>query len=192
MLGRPHYHACLFGFTFPDITERLVRGSVVKYSPSLEEIWGLGYCVIGDVTFESAAYVARYVTKKVTGKAAVDHYNEIDYSTGEILRELHPEYVTMSRRPGIASDWFDKYHSEIYGYDSVVVRGREMKPPKFYDGKYEILFPSDMKRVKRDRVEAVKVHVGLDERLCVREKISEIEEKRRVRGYEENDGSGSL
>jgi hypothetical protein len=72
--------------------------------------------------------------KKVNGQAKKSHYEVIDYETGEII-DLKPEYTTMSRKPGIAGDWFDKYHPDVYPSDSIHVDGREMRPPKFYDKK---------------------------------------------------------
>ena len=64
-LGRPHFHACLFGLDFDDKQLYIVRDDVKLYtSATLEKIWGKGFVTIGDVTFESAAYVARYIAKK--------------------------------------------------------------------------------------------------------------------------------
>ena len=39
-------------------------GAITYRSDILSDIWGLGYCTVGDCTPESAGYVARYVTKK--------------------------------------------------------------------------------------------------------------------------------
>jgi hypothetical protein len=49
--------------------------------------------------------------KKVNGSLKKFHYEVIDYDTGEVV-DLKPEYTTMSRRPGIAGDWFDKYKDD--------------------------------------------------------------------------------
>ena len=93
LLSRPHYHACLFGFDFSDKVLWSTRGGVRLYrSKVLEKLWTFGFSTIGDVTFESAAYVARYCTKKITGDEADKHYNG-----------RSPEYVTMSRRPCIVT-----------------------------------------------------------------------------------------
>lgn len=122
-LGRPHYHALLFGHAFTDykfFSER--NGNRIYTSDSLSRLWPMGFAVAGEVTFESAAYVARYVMKKVTGPKSADHY-------GDLL----PEYTTMSRRPGIGKGWFDKFSSDVYPLDRVVVRGRDTRPPRFYD-----------------------------------------------------------
>ena len=75
LLSRPHHHACLFNFDFPDKELWSTRSGVRLFrSESLERLWPFGFCTIGEVTWESAAYVARYVTKKVTGKDAASHY----------------------------------------------------------------------------------------------------------------------
>ena len=64
--SRPHYHACVFGWRPCDLELLSVRDSISLYkSRFLSDTWGLGHVTVGDVTFESAAYVARYVLKKV-------------------------------------------------------------------------------------------------------------------------------
>lgn len=73
--GRPHFHACLFGFNFPDLKLWKSGKSKLYRSPLLEELWPFGYSSVGDVNFESAAYVARYILKKVTGADAAAHYD---------------------------------------------------------------------------------------------------------------------
>lgn len=73
--GRPHFHACIFGHNFDDLVHWQTRNKVPLYrSKTLEELWPYGYSSVGTVTFESAAYVARYIMKKVTGEAAELHY----------------------------------------------------------------------------------------------------------------------
>lgn len=60
-LGRPHYHAIIFGYDFADKTPIEVSdgGHNQFVSEMLTEVWGKGRCTIGAVTFDSAAYVAR-------------------------------------------------------------------------------------------------------------------------------------
>jgi len=153
--GRPHYHACLFDYDFDDKVHfrTTPRGDVLYRSPVLERLWPYGHSMIGSVTFESAAYVARYVMKKVTGKAADEHY--VDKSTG-VLRE--PEYVTMSRGSksigtgGIGKGWFQKYKLDINPRDYAVVRGVKQRPPRYYDGLYELEAPDEYARLKSARV----------------------------------------
>ena len=95
--GRPHYHACLFNFNFPDRkpTHKSEKGSQLYSSKLLEQIWGMGRCDIGELNFESAAYAARYIMEKQTGEKATNHYAQLDKDTGEIFKR-EPEYNKMS------------------------------------------------------------------------------------------------
>lgn len=132
-LGRPHYHALLFGLDFPDkvARKRSAGGSQIFTSAILDRIWRMGQCMIGALTFESAAYCARYSLKKITGPGAREHYTRIT-EDGEIV-ELRPEYVTMSRRPGIGKRWFERFGAEVYPADEVIARGQAARPPRYYD-----------------------------------------------------------
>lgn len=191
-LSRPHYHACLFGLDFGDkkVCSRNRRTGMIYYtSKSLEEIWGKGFVQVGEMNFETAAYAARYVTKKVTGKDAFEYYNKIDKETGEILEEKRPEYVTMSRRPGIGKGWLNKYESDVFPRDEVVMRGKMMKPPKYYLGQYEIASPDDYARLKGKRKELAKEKKkdNTAERLAVKRQVKEYKYKQLIRSYENED-----
>lgn len=131
--SRPHYHACLFGLRPNDLYNWRKSGAGFQLyrSPSLEKLWDLGNVEVGDVTFESAAYVARYIVKKVTGPEAEDHYSIVDPITGEI-HARPAEFTKMSLKPGIGFTWFQRYKSEVFPLDRVVVRGAECKPPRYY------------------------------------------------------------
>lgn len=132
-LGRPHHHACIFNFDFPD--KRLwseQKGVRLYRSEELERLWTDGYSLIGDVTYESAAYVARYTIKKVNGEKAKEHYTKVDETTGEVY-EVAPEHVTMSRRPGIGANWYRKFKGDVYPKDYVTLKGRKHRSTLFYD-----------------------------------------------------------
>lgn len=140
-LGRPHYHALLFNHDFDDkkyFSER--NGNKVWTSDNLSNLWQMGFSLIGEVTFESAAYVARYVMKKVTGENKDIHYNG-----------MKPEYVTMSRRPGLGKGWYEKYKTDVYPHDRVIVRGAETRPPRFYDNLLGKSDPSTLALLKIER-----------------------------------------
>ena len=159
LLGRPHYHAILFGYQFPDLVEyREKKGVKLYMSPMLEKIWGKGFVTVGEVTFESAAYVARYVLKKRTGEMAegdegTNHYVKPD-ENGELQLVL-PEYTTMSRKPGIAHDWFQEFKDDLRK-DYVTIRGKKFRPPKYYDTLFEIEEPEYMEKVKARRLAKAK------------------------------------
>nr|QJB19541.1 MAG: replication initiator protein [Microvirus sp.] len=171
--GRPHYHAILFGIDFSDKKHFTTRNGFPVYrSETLKVLWPYGNHEIGSVTFESAAYVARYIMKKINGKNADQHYQTIDPTTGEI-HQRKPEYTTMSRRPGIASGWFERYTSDVYPHDRVVIRGRQMRPPKFYDNKFELLDPAGYEEIKYNRHKNSQIHLDnqTKSRLNVRETV---------------------
>lgn len=124
-LGRPHYHACIFGLKLDDLVvyKRLDSGFVLYTSKFLEGVWEKGFCVIGAISMESAAYVARYCTKKITGDAALAHYTRVCDITGEIY-EVEPEFGHMSLKPGIGARWIEKYKTDVFGTGRDVVRNR--------------------------------------------------------------------
>lgn len=150
--NRPHYHVLLFNYASSDrkFYKNSPSGEPLYTSDSLSNIWDYGFNVVGDVTFDSCAYVARYVCEKMNGDKADEWYSRVDTSTGEILR-MQKEFSNMSRRPGIGTPWFDKFGPETYLHDSVIMNGREMRPPRFYDVRQEALDPSRMKVLKLNR-----------------------------------------
>ena len=175
--GRPHYHAIIFGEDFLDAAPLTVetsdRGDVTWQSERLRRLWSFGRNQVGSVTFESCAYVARYITKKISGAAAPAHYERANPDTGEIF-SVKPEYATMSRRPGIGADHFFKYRLEIYPSDEVVCRGHPSKPPKFYDKLLEKSDPVAYAELKDQRECALMLSPMKDrtpDRLRVREAV---------------------
>lgn len=149
--GRPYYHACIFNYDFPDkVLIDDTEGKCRYTSKILDNLWNKGTTEIGEVTFASAAYVARYIMKKVNGEQAEDHYNQIDKKTGELQSYKNPEYITMSRRPGIGKDWLEKYLTDVYPHDHVIINGKETKPPKFYDSQYELQNSEGMQLLKKN------------------------------------------
>lgn len=174
--GRPHYHAILFGIRFRDMVlhSRNGRGDRVYTSQTLEDVWQLGFATVGEVTFESAAYVARYCLKKVTGDLAAEHYRRVS-PDGEVYY-LEPEYATMSLKPGIGLKWFESFSKEVEERDGVVVDGALRKAPRYYD---KLRGKEAMKVVKRKRKFAALEHAAdqTPERLEVRRTVKEAQLK---------------
>nr|DAV77997.1 MAG TPA: Replication associated protein [Microviridae sp.] len=175
--GRPHYHACLFNFDFPDkVLWKSAQDTRLYRSAILESLWSFGFSSIGDVTFESAAYVARYVLKKINGKLASDHYQ------GRL-----PEYTAMSRRPGIACDWYEKFKdTDVFPRDFVVLNGSKSKVPRYYNRRYELTNPDEYAILRDIRVERAKVNPNnCPDRLRDAEIIRRSRDSRVKRSYEE-------
>lgn len=172
---RPHYHACIFGTDFPDKTlfGRSPSGFDIFRSSLLERAWGLGNCTVQDLEFNSAAYVAKYSLKKITGDQAEAHYQYIDQDTGEVT-QLQPEFARMSLKPGIGGKWFDLYSSDVYaGHDYVVVNGNKCRPPRYFDRLLEKTDPDRHAEVKDARkATAAKYEAdNTPERLAVKETV---------------------
>lgn len=144
---RPHFHAIIFGLHLDDLVlyGRNAQGDTLYNSQFISDCWhNNGYAVIGQVTWESCAYVARYIMKKLKGDQA-EFYE---------LNNIVPEFTLMSRRPGIARQWFDD-HPDIYEYDLITLKtpkgGRLIKPPRYFDKLYDIDDPVDMAKIKMYR-----------------------------------------
>ncbi|AXH75555.1 MAG: replication initiator protein [Microviridae sp.] len=174
--GRPHFHACLFGYDFPDRVYFRTgeSGEKLYQSTMLSSLWSSGFSSLGDVTFESAAYVARYVMKKVTGRLADEHYRTVDVSTGEIF-DRTPEFCHMSLKPGIGARWLERFRSDVYPEGKVVVRGVKCNPPRFYDKKFKELDEGGYELLRREREFDARKRVddNTPERLVVKSIVAE-------------------
>jgi hypothetical protein len=187
-LSRPHYHVIIFGYDFADKVRFKMTGGVTSYtSEILEELWGKGFCTLGAVTRESAAYTARYVIKKMNGDLAEDHYSVIDPHTGEI-HVKPPEFTQMSLRPGIGASWFKRYRNDVYPHGHVVFQGGvKARAPRYYDILFERKFPATMAVIKDNRVKnaQLKFFDNTKDRLKVREQVATARLKQAKRGYED-------
>lgn len=139
-LGRPHYHACLFGISFEDRVpwKKSESGEQVYRSAVLERLWSLGHSSVGDVTMRSAGYVARYVLKKDLGPSVRRTF--FDPVTGMTSERVH-EFQAQSLRPGIGRSWLECYWRDVYPHGFVVVDGVKMKPPRYYDEWFRVRDP---------------------------------------------------
>jgi hypothetical protein len=192
--GRPHYHAIIFNHQFSDLIP-IPRKKDLHTSETLKTLWGKGHISVGSVTFESASYVASYVQKKINGPKAeainmsngLRHYERMTRE-GEVIT-LKKEYATMSRRPGIASLWFAKHHTDIYPSDFVTHKGKKESLPKYYDTQYEILtqdnkdlIPMDLILEKRQAKMKKLAHLFTPEAL----KQKEVHHKAKMALYKRN------
>lgn len=186
--ARPHYHAILFGLDFSDKTylKKTKSGEKIYTSPTLQKLWKHGYSSIGNVTFNSAAYISRYVMKKRTGDGNKYDYEILDLDTGEIAVKKK-EYNCMSRNPGIGKQWFTQYKEDVYVQDKVITKtGMSLKPPRYYDRL--------LKKHERARLEGIKLARELEalahekdhttERLLVQETVANAKAKNQTRNLE--------
>ncbi|QXP08170.1 MAG: replication initiator protein [Arizlama microvirus] len=128
--GRPHFHAVLFNCDFDDkVVYKEREGRPVLWTSSrADKLWRLGDVVVGECTFDSAAYIARYVVKKVYGDLAALHY--VDPDTGVLLC---PEFAHMSLKPGIGFNWLSKFRSDVLVDLKITERGgHKVSLPRLY------------------------------------------------------------
>lgn len=135
----PHYHSILMAdvelFADKVLWTKRPTGPVWK-SAILEELWPNGIAEITGVTIKSAAYVAGYVLKKLPSPddPSLVRLSPVD---GQ-WHTTEPEFSTMSRRPGLGSTWFDKFHSDAFPSDFLIIGGKKVKPPKYYLDKLKV------------------------------------------------------
>lgn len=173
--GRPHYHACVFGLDFEDKKLRTIKnGNSLYRSSVLNDIWSHGHVDIGALSFESAAYVARYTMKKHLGKDRVYYEDE----------GITPEFATMSLRPGIGAPWLRKYRSDVYPSDEVITRkGIRSRPPRYYDTLLERENPELLAALKAKRKKAQEENPDSHnlKRLAVKERVKQAQTKNLTR-----------
>nr|QJB20031.1 MAG: replication initiator protein [Microvirus sp.] len=118
---RPHWHAIIFNFRPSDIkpSRTTERGDQAYTSEMLEKLWGKGKTELGDVTFESAGYCARYASKKlVHGQDAEHDYQPIS---------------KKSSKHAIGKKWLEKYYESLFNYGELIINGRAAGAiPRYY------------------------------------------------------------
>ena len=190
--GRPHYHAIIFNHDFKDKIATDQNNDQTYYiSEELQTLWSdsktkrtRGICYIGQVTFQSAAYVARYTTKKITGKKSKQHYKPVILEDGTETERIQ-EFAQMSKKPSIGKGWFDKYHLDIYRHDVMSVNCKNMRPPKYYDKEFEKLDPKRLRIIKHDRLaNALKNDDNDFHRLLTKCELQHIRFRKLNRSYE--------
>lgn len=182
--GRPHYHLILFGYDPPDRTlwRRTQTDHLVYRSATLEQVWPYGHVEIGTVTLQSANYVARYITKKVTGEQAEEHYRRIHPLTG-VECQVKPEFICMSSKPGIGRDWYSQFSDDVFPSDFVVIEGRKTPIPRYYKKQ---LSERDTLKLNYDRKQKALPHAenNTPDRLAVREESQTLRAERLKRDLE--------
>lgn len=142
---RPHYHAIVFGLKLDDL--RFIKNSHTGFpiydSDFVSDCWSLGMVSISESNFDTCAYTARYVMKKQKGKDS-DFYD---------VHNLVPEFVRMSRKPGIGYQYYADNKESIYKYDKIILPdGKIFKPPKYFDKYYMQDCPEKYDSVLSNRI----------------------------------------
>lgn len=127
---RPHYHCILFGISLDDIGDctpfgRNELNQQYYISERIRRIWKKGNVLLSDVSWNTCAYVARYVTKKLNGVM------EDQYAARNVIKE----FSVMSRKPGIGAEYLEN-HPDCLDYQSINLSTPEgalkIRIPKYY------------------------------------------------------------
>lgn len=155
---RPHYHAIIYGLVLDDLKflKHNFEGSNYYTSDKLGRCWtryndvskeyeSMGFHIITEVNWQTCAYVARYVTKKLKGKDA-EFYETFN---------LEPEFSLMSRRPGIAYNYYNMHKDDIYSTYIITLSQfndvRKFKPPHYFDKLYDLEQPDVLAEIKENQ-----------------------------------------
>lgn len=210
-LGRPHYHFCFFNLKFDDlgesfhdprpfvqeqhrkvhagIWEETKHGHPLYRSKTLEQLWDVGFSTIGGFSFETAAYCARYITKKITGDRPFKKKNGTWVDPKKHYNGKLPEFNQPSTGGGIGRGWYQKNKRDVYPSDNIILLRNgdtiKTKPPKFYDRLLELADPDEMKRIKLKRIQDAKEKGDEPrKRQFKKEELAKHRAKKLKRGYE--------
>ena len=146
--GRPHLHAAIFGEDWHEdrrFYKNSKRGFPLFKCEALDEIWGHGETLISLFTPETAGYIARYCLKKRALSSKGTHHGS------RRAGHIHPEYQTMSRRPGLGAHFLEKFESDVYPSDEVRYDGRKYRVPKYFDAILKREQPELLEELKQER-----------------------------------------
>jgi len=178
--GRPHFHALIFGQGFADRVKcnSLHSDHDLFQSPLLDSAWGKGRAVIGSVSYESARYCAVYATKRLSGEKWRESGGLKVTPDGELFELVQP-YGRMSLRPGIGSEWFQRYWPEAVVHGQVFVADRGQKIPRYFDELLAKISPDDLEasKLKRKELSDTFADDRTWSRLEVREKCAQAKQK---------------
>lgn len=125
--GRPHYHAIILGMSAEDF--RLASFDSVKkeYFHLGFGLWESGLVHVGEVTYDSARYVAGYVHKKYTKDKNKEVYED---------RGLVPPFQRSSQGFGLkfALDNSETLKQDLFTWN----RGHQVGLPRYYKKKLDI------------------------------------------------------
>lgn len=125
------------GENVQNLYERVEKKPLLSYQNVLQYMQGCkesstplatrGFVLVANVSWETCAYVARYVTKKLTGPVA-EFYKE---------HNIEAPFSLMSRKPGIGRGYYDVHLDNLYDYDYINVAtsqgGVKFRPPKYFN-----------------------------------------------------------
>lgn len=118
---RPHWHAILFNWRPRDLVYVRVNENQdrIYNSECLSKLWGLGFTEVGDVTFKSAGYCARYAAKKLVHGPDGHEYEPIS---------------RKSSKHAIGKRFLERYWRDIFNHgECILFDGTSVPIPRYYE-----------------------------------------------------------
>lgn len=128
---RPHLHCILFGIDIDSIGDCVLHGynglnQPYYISKRMYKVWRNGNVLVCPVSWNTCAYVSRYVTKKINGMLFDEKY---------AFRNVIQEFALMSRNPGLGYDYL-RLHPNCLDYSSINLTtsegGKKIEIPQYY------------------------------------------------------------
>lgn len=119
---RPHWHALIFNWRPNDTNYKYSneRGDKLFSSNILETLWGNGTTELGQITFESAGYCARYAAKKLV------HGHDSDHDFKPISKK--------SSKNAIGKKFLETHWKDIFNHGEVILAdGTKSTIPRYYE-----------------------------------------------------------
>lgn len=144
---RPHYHAILFGYCPTDLRpwSKSTQGYQYYVSDTLDKLWSNGRVLLGEVSWETCAYTARYIASKHLGDEAFIYKDA----------NIEPPMSFMSRRPGIGGNVYER-EPDLFQNGSIYVASdagsRRIDIPKYFLQKMSVDNPEEYAKIKADRL----------------------------------------
>lgn len=167
--ARPHYHALLFGLKLDDLQlyKKTPLGFNLYTSEFVNKAWQYqGHVIIAEVTWETCAYTARYIMKKQSDTAPTVAYASKLKQIGigaTIYDELgiEPEFTLMSRKPGIAREFYEQHKLDFIRYGesniSTPKGGKKIHNTKYFNKFLEIEYPEEYNVNKKTKIKQMEV-----------------------------------
>lgn len=188
-LQRPHFHAIIYNLPLTDLELYSNNGGNKLYTSALiEKLWTFGGVKIGEVNATTCKYVAGYMLKELKSKNWEIEYTTLPDENGEIIKRTKP-FNHMSTRPGIGKAWFEKHSKDCFPSDFLIVEGKKVPVPGYYDLLYSRDYPEEFEKIQQQREKNMQsesfIYNNTPERLATRTKIAEINQKRHLRDQDQ-------
>ena len=143
---RPHYHLIIFNFKPNDLIPigQNISGDMYYKSPYLEKLWPNGFNLVANVTWNSCAYVSRYVTKKISNNVTDQIYKNLN---------VDPEFIIMSK--GIGKKWYILNNVCYATFENNYIKtdegARKISPNRYFDKLLDKENPDLLCEIKKKR-----------------------------------------